>query len=166
MFFGGSDLAVSAKSAKQGLAGEWIKILTNLETQTQLAKEGGVIPNQEGAFVGHEGNEFLMRGRQGSPRSREFTPVTPCWGNVESSGVLQDMLVKIFTGSSVDEPTTEATAAITTRSTAADAGLLRHVSRWPGFPGSRAIGLPGPPARQPRTNRTSLSGGASVRQAT
>jgi N,N'-diacetylchitobiose transport system substrate-binding protein len=112
VFFGGSDLAVSAKSAQQGLAGEWIKILTSLETQTQLAKEGGVIPNQQGAFVGHEGNEFLMVADKAAEVS-EFTPVTPCWGNVESSGVLQDMLVKIFTGNSVDEPTTEATAAIT-----------------------------------------------------
>jgi N,N'-diacetylchitobiose transport system substrate-binding protein len=112
VFFGGSDLAVSAKSAQQGLAGEWVKILTNLETQTQLAKEGGVIPNQDGAFVGHEGNEFLMVADQASTVSK-FTPVSPCWGNVESSGVLQDMLVKIFTSNSVDEPTTEATAAIT-----------------------------------------------------
>jgi N,N'-diacetylchitobiose transport system substrate-binding protein len=112
VFFGGSDLAVSAKSAQQGLAAEWVKILTNLETQTQLAKEGGVIPNQEGAFVGHEGNEFLLVADEASKVSK-FTPVSPCWGNVESSGVLQDMLVKIFTGNSVDEPTAEAAAAIT-----------------------------------------------------
>ena len=113
VFFGGSDLAVSAKSAQQGLAAEWIKILTNLETQTQLAKEGGVIPNQEGAFVGHEGNEFLMVADEAAKVSK-FTPVSPCWGNVESSGVLQDMLVKIFTESAtIDEATTEASAAIT-----------------------------------------------------
>ena len=74
VFFGGSDLAVSAKSAQQGLAGEWVKILTNLATQTQLAKEGGVIPNQEGAFVGHEGNEFLMVADQAATVSK-FTPV-------------------------------------------------------------------------------------------
>ncbi len=112
VFFGGSDLAVSGKSQNQGLAVEWMKLLTGLEIQTQLAKEGGVIPNQEGAFVGHEGNEFLLVADEASKVSR-FTPVTPCWGNVESSGVLQDMLVKIFTeASTIPDATTEATTAI------------------------------------------------------
>lgn len=114
VFFGGSDLAVSAKSANQGLGIEWMKILTGLEIQTQLAKEGGVIPNQEGAFVGHDGNPFLEVADQASTNSR-FTPVSPNWANVESSQVLQDMLVKIFTGAAtVEEATTEASEAITT----------------------------------------------------
>lgn len=112
VFFGGSDLAISAKSAQQGLAGEWVKILTNMETQTQLAKEGGVIPNHEAAFVGHEGNEFLLIADEAAKVSK-FTPVSPCWGNVESSGVLQDMLVKVFTGSStIDEATSAASTSI------------------------------------------------------
>ena len=90
-----------------------MKILTDLETQTQLAKEGGVIPNQEGAFVGHDGNEFLLVADEAAKVS-QFTPVTPNWGNVESSGVLQDMLVKIFTGaSSIDDATAEASSSIT-----------------------------------------------------
>ena len=105
VFFGGSDLAVSAKSANQGLAVEWMKILTGLETQTQLAKEGGVIPNQEGAFVGHQGNEFLEVADQASTNSR-FTPVSPNWANVESSQVLQDMLVKIFSDAATVEEAT------------------------------------------------------------
>lgn len=113
VFFGGSDLAVSAKSANQGLAVEWMKILTGLETQTQLAKEGGVIPNQEGAFVGHEGNEFLEVADQASTNSR-FTPVSPNWANVESSQVLQDMLVKIFSdAATVEEATASASEQIT-----------------------------------------------------
>jgi N,N'-diacetylchitobiose transport system substrate-binding protein len=113
VFFGGSDLAVSEKSANKGLATEWMKILTSLETQTQLAKEGGVIPNQEGAFVGHDGNEFLLVADEAAKVSK-FTPVTPNWGNVESSGVLQDMLVRIFTGAaSIDDATAEASEAIT-----------------------------------------------------
>jgi N,N'-diacetylchitobiose transport system substrate-binding protein len=112
VFFGGSDLAVSEKSSQKALATEWLSLLAGTPIQTQLAKEGGVIPNQEAAFVGHEGNEFLMTADEASKVSK-FTPVSPCWGNVESSGVLQDMLVKIFTGNSVDEPTAEAAAAIT-----------------------------------------------------
>ena len=112
VFFGGSDLAVSAKSANQGLAVEWMKILTGLEIQTQLAKEGGVIPNQEGAFVGHAGNPFLEVADQAATNSK-FTPVSPNWANVESSQVLQDMLVKIFTGdATVEEATAEASQSI------------------------------------------------------
>jgi N,N'-diacetylchitobiose transport system substrate-binding protein len=113
VFFGGSDLAVSEKSANKGLAAEWVKILTSLDTQTQLAKEGGVIPNQDGAFVGHEGNEFLLVADDAAKVSK-FTPVTRNWGNVESSGVLQDMLVKIFTdAASIDDATAEASSSIT-----------------------------------------------------
>jgi N,N'-diacetylchitobiose transport system substrate-binding protein len=114
VFFGGSDLGISAKSKNQGLALEWMKLLTGLEIQTQLAREGGVIPNQEGAFVGHEGNPFLLVADEASKNSR-FTPVSPNWANVESSQVLQDMLVKIFTGAaSVEDATTAASDQITT----------------------------------------------------
>ncbi len=114
VFFGGSDLGISNKSKNQGLALEWTKILTGLEIQTQLAKEGGVIPNQEGAFVGHEGQPFLQIADEASKNSR-FTPVSPNWANVESSAVLQDMLVKIFTGAaSVQDATTAASNQITT----------------------------------------------------
>ncbi|MGB7982331.1 MAG: extracellular solute-binding protein [Candidatus Nanopelagicales bacterium] len=114
VFFGGSDLAVSEQSANKGLGVEWMKILTSLQIQTQLAKEGGVIPNQQGAFVGHEGNEFLMVADKAAEVSK-FTPVSPNWGNVESSGVLQDMLVKIFTEkATVEQATAEASEAITT----------------------------------------------------
>jgi len=111
-FFGGSDLAVPAKGDTQGLAVEWIKILTNTETQTMLAKEGGVIPNQEAAFAGHEGNDFLLAADDAAKVSA-FTPVSPLWGNVEADAVLPDMLVKIFSGSSsVDEATEEASAKV------------------------------------------------------
>ncbi len=111
-FFGGSDLAVPAKGESQGLAVEWIKILTDEETQTMLAKEGGVIPNQEAAFSGHDGNDFLMAADEAAKVSA-FTPVSPMWGNVEADSVLPDMLVKIFSGSSsVDDATAEANTKV------------------------------------------------------
>ncbi len=114
VFFGGSDLGIGARSTNKGLAVAWTKILTGVEIQTQLAREGGVIPNQEAAFVGHEGNEFLQVADEASKNSR-FTPVSPNWANVESSAVLQDMLVKIFTEQqSIDDATAAASAAITT----------------------------------------------------
>ena len=111
-FFGGSDLAVPEKSENQGLAVEWVKILTSVEMQTQLAKEGGVIPNNEEAFAGHEGNEFLLAADDAAKVSA-FTPVSPQWGNVEADAVLPDMLVKIFSGSSsVEDATAEASTKV------------------------------------------------------
>ena len=69
--------------------------------------------HQEGAFVGHEGNEFLLVADDASTNSR-FTPVSPNWANVESSQVLQDMLVKIFNNDlTVEEATAEASEQIT-----------------------------------------------------
>lgn len=112
VFFGGSDLAVPDKSTEHDLSVAWIKILTSTEIQTQLAKEGGVIPNQEAAFVGHEGNEFLQAADEAAKVSK-FTPVSPNWGNVEAQNILPDMLVKIFSGaSSIDDATKEANTKI------------------------------------------------------
>ena len=112
VFFGGSDLAVSFKSKNQELATEWLKIMTDAEIQTQLASEGGVIPNQEAAFSGHGDDPFLQVADDASTNSR-FTPVSPNWANVESSSVLQDMLVKIFTGqASIADATAEASQEI------------------------------------------------------
>ncbi|WP_158600614.1 extracellular solute-binding protein [Tessaracoccus antarcticus] len=111
-FFGGSDLAVPEKSDSRGLAVEWVKILTSTDIQTQLAKEGGVIPNTEAAFTGHEGNDFLLAADEAAKVSA-FTPVSPMWGNVEADSVLPDMLVKIFSGSSsVDDATAEANTKV------------------------------------------------------
>ncbi len=114
VFLGGSDLGVSAKCAEPALAVEWTKLMTNTENQTMLAKEGGVIPNQQAAFAGHEGDPFLEVADQAAEVSK-FTPVSPNWANVEAQSVLPDMLVKIFTGqATVDEATEEANTQVET----------------------------------------------------
>ena len=108
----GSDLAVPARSAHQALAVKWIEILTGLEAQTKLAG-AGVIPNQEDAFVGHQGNTFLTAADVAATNSR-FTPVSPYWINVETTQVLPDMLVAILGGSAtVEEATAQASERIT-----------------------------------------------------
>ncbi len=113
VFIGGSDLAVSARSAQPGLAVEWIKLLADVKTQTLLAQEGGLIPNQEGAFEGHKGNPFLLIADEAALNSR-FTPVSPNWPNVESSEVMQKMLVQILSEeATVEEATAEASVQIT-----------------------------------------------------
>lgn len=110
--FGGSDLAVSARSRQPGLAVEWIRILTGEPVQTMLAN-AGVIPNQEGAFAGHANNPYLKVADRAALVSRS-TPVSPLWPNVVSARVLEDMLVDVITGeATVDEATSRASATIT-----------------------------------------------------
>ncbi len=106
VFIGGSDLAVAAGSAQQGLAVQWMQILTGLEAQTELAASG-VIPNQEAAFAGHRGNEFLSAADAAATNSR-FTPVSPYWVNVVVSQLLEDMLTKIFSDAATVEQATGA----------------------------------------------------------
>ncbi len=112
VFIGGSDLAVPAGSARQDLAVQWMQILTGLEAQTELARSG-VIPNQEGAFVGHQGNEYLAAADTAATNSR-FTPVSPYWVNVVVSQLLEDMLTTIFSdAATVEEATRAASEQIT-----------------------------------------------------
>ena len=62
VFFGGSDLAVSARSTQQALAVQWIKILTGLEAQTR-AGPGRSHP-QPGGSVRRTPGQRVPRGRR------------------------------------------------------------------------------------------------------
>ena len=158
VFIGGSDLAVPARSARRSLAVQWIEILTGLEVQTELAG-AGVIPNQEGAFVGHQGNPFLAVADAAATNSR-FTPVSPYWVNVVVSQVLEDMLERIFSESAtVEEATTEASEQITT--------IMNRLITPSGADGARRGGhgigsiacrTPTPPAGSPPGRRRRLRG--------
>lgn len=109
----GSDVAVASGSDQKGLAVEWLKVLTGTKVQTQLARSAGVIPNREAAFAGHENNAFLIAADRAA-RNARFTPVTPRWGGVESSGVLADMVEAILSGSTtIDQATSDAAQEVT-----------------------------------------------------
>jgi N,N'-diacetylchitobiose transport system substrate-binding protein len=112
VYMGGSDLAVPARSANPGLAVDWIALLAGEQAQVQLAR-AGVIPNQEAAFAGHEGNAFLAAADRAALGSRS-TPVSPQWPDVMAAQVLETMLEDMLTGrATVDEATTRASQAIT-----------------------------------------------------
>ncbi len=109
---GGSDLVVPARSVNPGLAVEWIALLTGEAAQVELAR-AGVIPNQEAAFRGHEGNAFLKVADRAALGSRAL-PVSPQWPEVLRAQVLETMLEDILTGeASIDEATGRASQAIT-----------------------------------------------------
>ncbi len=114
VFLGGSDLGVSQHCETKGLAADWIKLMTDTANQTLLAKQAGVIPNQEAAFAGHAGNPYLQVSDQAAQVSK-FTPVSPNWANVESQNVLPDMLVRIFTRqATIPDATRQASQQLTT----------------------------------------------------
>jgi N,N'-diacetylchitobiose transport system substrate-binding protein len=114
VFLGGSNLAVSAGSDAPDLAYDWLKILAGTKIQTDLAVKGGVIPNSTTLLDLHA-NDPILSVFDTAAKNSKFTPNTPKWANVESSTVLQDMLVSIFSGkASVAEATSKASQAITT----------------------------------------------------
>ncbi len=65
VFFGGSDLGVSAKSANQGLAVEWMKILTGLEIADPAGQGGWRHPQPGGRVRGPRGQRVPLRRRPG-----------------------------------------------------------------------------------------------------
>jgi N,N'-diacetylchitobiose transport system substrate-binding protein len=113
VFLGGSNLAISEGSDAGDLAYEWLKLLAGEKAQTQLATEGGVIPNRTTLLELHKSDPILSVFDTAAKNSK-FTPATPKWANVESGTILQDMLVSIFSGrKSVPDATREASEAIT-----------------------------------------------------
>ena len=113
VFLGGSNLAVSEGSDAQDLAYDWVKILSGSKAQTDLATTGGVIPNSTSLLSLHTKDPILSVFDAAAKNSRS-TPSTPKWANVESSTILQDMLVGIFSGSkSIPDATKTASDAIT-----------------------------------------------------
>jgi len=113
VFLGGSNLAISAGSKAPDLAYDWLKILAGSKIQSDLAVKGGVIPNST-ALLNLHASDPILSVFDTAAKNSKFTPNTPKWANVESSTILQDMLVSIFSGkSSVAEATAKASQAIT-----------------------------------------------------
>lgn len=113
VFLGGSNLAVSEGSDARDLAYQWVKLLAGEKAQTKLATEGGVIPNRT-TLLNLHANDPILSVFDAAAKNSKFTPATPKWANVESSTILQDMLVAIFSDKkSVQQATQDASAAIT-----------------------------------------------------
>lgn len=115
VFLGGSNLGIAAKSKNQDLAYDYIKLLAGTKYQTQLAVQGGVIPNSTSLLNLHSSDPFLSVADAAASRSW-FVPNSPNWASVESANILQDMLAKIFTGTaSIADATKTADQALADR---------------------------------------------------
>jgi N,N'-diacetylchitobiose transport system substrate-binding protein len=113
VFLGGSNLAISEGSKAADLAYDWLKILAGEKIQSELAVKGGVIPNSTSLLNLHASDPILSV-FDAAAKNSKFTPNSPNWANVESSTILQDMLVSIFSGkATVAQATAKASEAIT-----------------------------------------------------
>jgi N,N'-diacetylchitobiose transport system substrate-binding protein len=112
-FLGGSDLAVPAKAGNAGLGAEWIKVYTDTESQTALAKFA--IPNTTSLLNVYEAAGQANQSTGEAAKNTWFVPNTPNWANVESGNILQNMLESIATSkSSVADATKAADQQIAT----------------------------------------------------
>jgi N,N'-diacetylchitobiose transport system substrate-binding protein len=111
-FLGGSDLAVPVTSKNQSLAVDWIKAFTSSAAEREIAKAGN-IANTTTLLALNAANPKLAPFARAAKFSW-FVPTSPNWANVENADVLQNMLVKIFTGrASVKAAANSASSQIT-----------------------------------------------------
>jgi N,N'-diacetylchitobiose transport system substrate-binding protein len=111
-FLGGSDLAVPVTTKNQSLAVDWIKAFTSTASESEIAKAGN-IANTTKLLAFNASNPKLAPFARAAKFSW-FVPTSPNWANVENANVLQNMLVKIFTGrASVKAAANSASSQIT-----------------------------------------------------
>ena len=111
-FLGGSDLAVPITTKYTSLAVDWIKAFTSSAVESEIAKAGN-IANTTKLLSFNASNPKLAPFARAAKFSW-FVPTSPNWTNVENADVLQNMLVRIFTGrASVKAAATSASKQIT-----------------------------------------------------
>ncbi|MFJ2187522.1 extracellular solute-binding protein [Kitasatospora sp. NPDC087861] len=109
-FIGGSDLAVTAKSAQVALATDWVRMFTGTKSQQALADKD-ILPNNLTQLNPLKSKPSTSAAANAVPDAW-FTPLAPGWGAIEKQKILPDMLSAILKGKSVDQATKEADAAI------------------------------------------------------
>jgi N,N'-diacetylchitobiose transport system substrate-binding protein len=111
-FIGGSDLGVPVTTKNTSLAVDWIKAFTGTAAETEIAK-AGQIANTTKLLALNASNPKLAPFAKAA-KYGWFVPTSPNWVNVENANVLQNMLVKIFTGrASVKAAANSASSQIT-----------------------------------------------------
>ncbi|MEO8094839.1 MAG: sugar transporter, partial [Pseudolysinimonas sp.] len=101
VFAGGSNIAISAKSAHPTLAKSALSIIESPDYQTILAG-AGLVPalTSLGDKVAAASPE-LAKVIASAAANAKLTPASPKWADVEASRVLQDFFVQLATGGDV-----------------------------------------------------------------
>jgi N,N'-diacetylchitobiose transport system substrate-binding protein len=109
-FLGGSNLAISAKSAHQDLAYDLLKVITSPGYQQQFAAQG-TIPALKSLLPKVSGSEAAVAQAKAAENSR-FVPSSENWAAVEATSILPDMIVAIAGGADIKTEAAKADAAI------------------------------------------------------
>jgi N,N'-diacetylchitobiose transport system substrate-binding protein len=110
VFAGGSNIAVSAKSAHPTLAKKALAIILSDEFQTIYGK-GGLVPAKL-SLASTLGTDEVAQAIASAAGNARLTPASPKWADVEASGVLTDFFVKIAQGGNVEELAAELDTSI------------------------------------------------------
>ncbi len=99
VFAGGSNIAVSAKSAHSALAKKALAIILSDGFQTIYGKNG-LVPAKL-SLASTLGTDDVAKAIADAAGHARLTPASPKWANVEASGVLTDFFVQIALGGDV-----------------------------------------------------------------
>jgi N,N'-diacetylchitobiose transport system substrate-binding protein len=107
VFAGGSNIAISAKSANPTLAENALKIIFSDEYQSILA-ENGLVPAKQslGDQVAAASPELAAVIAEAAANAK-LTPASPKWADVEAARLLQDFFVRIATGGDIEALATQ-----------------------------------------------------------
>ncbi|GAA2046207.1 sugar ABC transporter substrate-binding protein [Agromyces tropicus] len=106
VFAGGSNIAVSAKSAHPELALDALKIILSDEFQTVYG-ENGLVPAKL-SLADTLGTDEVAQAISSAAGNAKLTPASPKWADVEAAGILQDLFVNIAQGGDVAQLAAEA----------------------------------------------------------
>jgi N,N'-diacetylchitobiose transport system substrate-binding protein len=109
-FLGGSNLGISSQSEQQGLALEFLKVLTSETYQTEFAAIG-LIPVRKSLLGEVQGDEAAQAQAEAAEVTR-FVPSSENWADVEGGNILHDMGTAISGGADVQDEATRAEDSI------------------------------------------------------
>ena len=110
VLLGGSNIAVSAKSANQDLAKDAVALMLSDEYQTILA-ENGLTPAKE-SLAPLLGDDEFAQATIAAASNAKLTPAAPGWASVEGAAILEDLFVDIANGGDPAELAAAADEAI------------------------------------------------------
>lgn len=110
VFAGGSNIGISAKSAHPELAIDALKIILSDEFQT-IYGENGLVPAKR-SLASTLGTDEVAQATAKAAGNAKLTPASPKWADVEASGILTDLFVKIAQGGDVEALAAEADTKI------------------------------------------------------
>jgi N,N'-diacetylchitobiose transport system substrate-binding protein len=99
VFAGGSNIAVSAKSAHPGLATKALAIILSDGFQTIYGKNG-LVPAKV-SLASTVGTDEVAQAISSAAGNARLTPASPKWADVEASGALTDFFVQLAQGGDI-----------------------------------------------------------------